>query len=976
MFKPRQKPRIFAVPLGADFPVELVKGFHNRTADMPPHEQARADILLSTRRMERRVRTLFEDRGPALIPSLRLITDLAHTPGLSDLPQPESPLVQRLELRQLVNALLDAEPDLAPKSSAFDLADSLASLMEEMHGEGVSPEAFNEIDVKDHSEHWRRSLRFLKIIEEFFDATRRPSVEARQRSVVDALISRWELDPPQHPIIIAGSTGSRGTTARLMRAVSNLPQGAVILPGFDRQTPSDVTRVMTSEDGSEEHPQYRLAQFVASTGLDVSEVLDWSDTAAESVDRTRLVSLAFRPAPVTDAWLQEGPKLTELDRATSGVSLVEADGEQEEAQVIALALRRALDQQKSVALITPDRRLARRVAAALQVWKIEPDDSGGVPLQHTPVGRLLRQTAELLGRLPSPEALIGLLKHPLVSLEERGNHLLQTRDCELDLLRDGPREVTPDLLRAWAAKSNRTSPDAAWLDWLCQTLTDLSQTSASTLQDWVDCHIGRIERLCAGAVAGDMTALWTSTDGEAALAVLADLRAASDAAGQIGFRDYLQILNTALAGAEVRNPIAPHPDVMIWGTLEARVQGADVVVLSGLNEGTWPETPSPDPWLNRAMRAQIGLFSPERQIGLSAHDFQQGIMAPEVILTRSRRDTEAESVPSRWLNRLTSLLRGLPETGVPALEQMTGRGQDLLRTARAFSTPPATVPAATRPAPIPPVETRPTSLYVTRIETLIRDPYAIYARHILGLRPLDPLVPEPSAALRGSIYHAILERFVKDTAKGDPDLPTLLRIADEVLDTQVSWTAVRALWKARFRKVADWIIETEHLRRLRGQPTLFEEDGAADLPHIQFTLKGRADRVDVGHGGDVHIYDYKTGQLPTKKQLEFFNKQIPLLAAIAAKGGFSELGERDIAGAGFIGLGAAPKEVCAPYPADVIAEIWADLGKLIAAYRDPDKGYAARRAVFESRWDQDYDHLARFGEWDETDWPNAQKVGP
>src|SRR5262245_50134578 len=65
------------------------------------------------------------------------------------------------------------------------------------------------------------------------------------------------------------------------------------------------------------------------------------------------------------------------------------------------------------------------------------------------------------------------------------------------------------------------------------------------------------------------------------------------------------------------------------------------------------------------------------------------------------------------------------------------------------------------PAPRPPVATRPRELSVTRVETWMRDPYSIYARHILKLRPLDPLDASPGLAERGIFIHSALDEFVR-----------------------------------------------------------------------------------------------------------------------------------------------------------------------------------------------------------------------
>ena len=276
--------------------------------------------------------------------------------------------------------------------------------------------------------------------------------------------------------------------------------------------------------------------------------------------------------------------------------------------------------------------------------------------------------------------------------------------------------------------------------------------------------------------------------------------------GSMSAADFSDLLGAVLSGGEVRDRDAPHPGVMIWGTLEARVQGADLVIMGGLNDGTWPEAPPPDPWLNRQMRLQAGLLLPERRIGLSAHDYQQAIAAPEVWITRAIRSDEAETVPSRWLNRLGNLLNGLPqEDGAQAWSDMRARGQYWTKQVQALEETTRSTPAP-RPSPRPPVTARPHALSVTEIKRLIRDPYAIYAKHTLRLRQINPLVQSPDAPVRGIILHEIMERFVKSVSANAAHLTKehLLGIAREVLKADAPWPAARAMWLARIERVADW----------------------------------------------------------------------------------------------------------------------------------------------------------------------------
>lgn len=978
MFDRSDTPRFYGLPPGVDFPRALVDGLRARHLGQPPETLARVQLIVNTRRMARRIRELFDQGPPCLLPRISLLTDLGELWDLAHIPDPVPPLRRRLELVQLITTLLDNAPDLAPRSAIYDLSDSLAGLMDEMHGEGVVPQAIEALDVSDQSGHWARIKSFLGIVRHYFEAGgAAPDVETRQRLVIERLASLWAETPPRHPVILAGSTGSRGATQYLMQAVARLPQGAVVLPGFDFDMPGAVWEALGDAMLSEDHPQYRFCRVAAGGGITPAEIRPWSDTAAPNPARNALVSLALRPAPVTDQWLRDGPHLADIAGAMADVTLVEAQSQRQEALAIAMRLRQAAEDGRTAALITPDRTLTRQVTAALDRWDILPDDSAGLPLHLSPPGRFLRHVADLFRNRLSAESLLTLLKHPLAHQgAERGPHLRLTRELELHLRRHGPPYPTEDSLRAWGTgQKDSLAPD--WVNWLCACFVNRDYSGEMPLQTSVAVHLELAEKIAQGCRGKGSGTLWLKDAGQEARQAVTELKTEAHHAGALSASDYSSLFHKILSSREVRNPVDPHPHILIWGTLEARVQGADLLILAGLNEGSWPESPKPDPWLNRALRHQVGLLLPERRIGLSAHDFQQAIAAPEVWLTRSVRSADAETVVSRWLNRILNLLSGLPDQGGPAaIDAMRARGRLWLDRAAALEDP-GVVPRAARPAPAPPAAVRPDHLSVTEIKRLIRDPYAIYARHILNLRRLDPLMRTPDALLRGTVLHEILEGFIRETLEHPArcNHATLMQHAETVLAENVPWAEARALWLARLERVADWFIETEFARRARARPVAFEAKGRATLPDLGFTLSAKADRLDLDDLGQVHIYDYKTGTPPTAREQTSFDKQLLLEAAIATRAGFADMGPSRVARAVFIGMGSSPKEIDAPLDAEPPEKIWSEFHALISAYLDPDKGYTSRRAPRTTDEDGDYDQLARYGEWDLTDRPQVTKVG-
>ncbi len=959
-------PRIFALPCGVDFPEALIEGLRARLPG-PPEAMARVELYVNTDRMRRRLRSLFDAGPPGLLPRIRLVTDLADPLTRAHLPEPIPPLRRRLELTGLVSGLLDAQTNLAPRAALFDLSDSLAALIEEMMGEGVPPEVLKGLDVSDQSGHWQRSLQFLDIVMPFFDEESAPDAQAFARRALAARQTAWEASPPDHPIIVAGSTGSRGTTAAFMASVARLPQGAVILPGFDDTMPQSVWDQLNDPLTGEDHPQFRFARLLKDLNLKARDIKAWAETSPPSTRRNRVLSLALRPAPVTHQWLSEGPKLPDLPQAMTDVTLLEAPSQREEALSIALRLRQAAEDGTTAALITPDRMLTRQVTAALDRWDITPDDSAGTPAQLTPPGRLMRLVAELFKAPLTAELLLSLLKHPLSHAgAERGAHLLATRDLELHIRKKGMPYPEAARLAAWG-EAHKRAPWADWLGGLC----GLSQDGRRPLSDWVATHLRVAEHLVAGSQSTDAGPLWDRNAGRVLQELTRDLTREAPHSTQMNARDYADLFGALLSREEVRDRDAAHPHILIWGTLEARVMGAELLILAGLNEGSWPEAPSADPWLNRKMRTQAGLLLPDRRIGLSAHDFQQAAAAPQIWLSRAQKSDDAETVPSRWINRLTNLLGGLPERqGPEALDQMRARGKQWLARAGACERP-LVAPPAQRPSPAPPLVSRPTQLSVTEIKRLVRDPFAIYAKHVLRLRALDPLMQAPDALMRGILIHEVIERFMKDTLADPARLtPAHLNAVAASLLTEVPFPTVRALWAARVARIADWVCASENARRAQAtpHPDRFEIKGAAQIPALGFTLTGTADRIDIDDRAGAHIYDYKTGTAPTSTQQTFFDKQLLLEAAMAMQGGFGGVAPRFVAQASFLQLKPGdPKTVPAPLKESPPDKTWADFTALMAAYADPEKGYTARRALMKDTDLADFDHLSRFGEWEVTD---------
>jgi ATP-dependent helicase/nuclease subunit B len=677
----------------------------------------------------------------------------------------------------------------------------------------------------------------------------------------------------------------------------------------------------------------------------------------------------MRPAATTARWQDAG---IDKERALAGLCRVDAPGLQEEAGTIAVILREALETPgRTAALVTPDRNLARRVAAALRRWDIAIDDSAGTPLDQTPTAGFLRLTADMTASALAPVPLLAALKHPLAAGGmEPGRFRARVRQLERAVLR-GPRPAPgiEGLNRALAAA--KTSP--AVFDWWRALVPRLGPFAALMeagevrLDKLIQAHISLAESLAATDDTPGAARLWVEEAGEATAAFLEEFIHTAEGL-VIDARHYPALLEAAMQGRVVRPAYGRHPRLSILGPLEARLHHADVMVLGGLNEGSWPPQAASDPWMSRPMKQRFGLPAPERRIGLSAHDFVQGTAAPVVYLTRSGKVDGSPTLPSRWLLRLDALVG---HDGWPRPPQLAW--QDSLDHVES-STPLAP------PSPTPPLEDRPRRLSVTQIENWLRDPYALYARHILRLRVLDPLDADAGAADRGNFIHDALYRYLEAHPGAPPPdaLDRLLEFGRAAFGNAMEKPMVRSFWWPRFHQIALWFLERQRERQGIASPVALERMGEMlleGMPGGGFTLTAKADRIDRLQDGRLEIIDYKTGREPSRERLlAGYAAQMPLEAVMAAAGAFDGLPAGPVAELAWWKLkgDARYNDIRTatailkgePGLEELASDAEAGLRRLVAAFDDPRVPYVSHPNPQETGFG-DYDHLARVKEWSE-----------
>lgn len=990
---PADRPSVYTIPPHVAFVDALAMGLLDRTRG-DPMRLARATVLLPSPRSVRALTDAFvrlsETRG-LLLPRMTPIGGLdeddademlgtfANDFGADiELPPEADDWKQRLVLVPLVKRYLETDGNGTTVVEALRLADLLRKALRALQREGVEPERLVSLDVGDLATHWEKTLRYVGIIANAWPNILMEEGEidaaARNNALIERLAQQLHNEPPSNLIVAAGMVGTSPVVGQLLHRIARLPGGMVVLPGLDVEMDDEEWQEIrchladperSPAHDSEGHPQFAFRCLLERMKVGRGEIAVWPYTTPYDGPpaRTAVLARAMAPARFTDAWRD----LDLADDALAGVRLIEAATPGEEAQVIALAMREALGTPgRTAALVTPDRGLARRVAAHLARWDVTLDDSAGVPLRQTPPGTFMLALVEAAVQQFAPTPLLALLKHPLVRTGGRLDWLDRAR--QLDVVLRGVRP--PPGLDPVGAQIQDAIRDARtdeqrqallrlghWWDEVAGILEELEKLFAKptvSLPDLIDKL-----RAAAADLTGDE--LWRGPAGRALAGLVEQLELHGHRLDPFDPPDAPGLLSAFFQETAVRPPFGRHPRLSVYGLLEARLQRADLMILGGLNEGVWPSLSQPDPWLAPAARAQLGLPGLERRIGLAAHDFVQAMGAQQVIATRARRDATAPTVASRFWLRLEALGG-----------ERVMREHALLGIARALDAPDGPPRYARRPEPRPPADLRPRALSVTQAEKLKADPYSFYAETMLGLRRLQALDEDPTAAEKGTFLHSVLERWIKER----PDDPAhLVALARHMLAEWDHHPLMKALWAPRALRAVEWAAGAMAEWTAEGwRPALAEARGEALLKN-GIKLTGKADRIDVAAEGSLAIVDYKTGMPPSHAQLEGgYALQLGLLGWLAQEGHVPGLAPGEVAALRYWRLsgGSIAGKVSDPLvfnrrdwsdPPRFIAESMVHLDRLCAELLLGDAPFTAKLHPDYSTRYKDHDHLARVAEW-------------
>lgn len=899
---------VYNIPFGRPALAVLAEHLRQVYADTP-HRLAETVVLLPTRRACLGLEGQFKQYAPTFIPKVLALPDLEADPTTLGYIPKTLEIWSKQQLTCQITKLLAPQLPKLQLLDHFKLADQLATVIDEVQTAGLPLQNLQKIQLDSQSEYWQLTKDILHhVIEGLGKAQEQQSAKttfAHKRDNLAGIAKLWQQRPPKHDVWLVGTTATRAGTRQLAQCINGMGNGHIVLTGVMEQG---------TEQLPNSHPNITIRSMLEHMGNPTVTTLGTSSTHT-------FLSQAMSSA---------------LDSAYTNlpehVHMLEADNPSEEAELIALIMRHTLEQpHKTVALITPDQDLMARVTAQLKLWNIVPDISLGKPFSATAVGQLFSITSQWLAS-PDAVTLLSTLKHPLCGKPERAAHLQALRYYEKEYLRAVDHHYSWAQLRSEIAQDPKL---ACWADTVAAVT--LPPPDAKPFAEWMSAHVELMHKLAD---------LPEAPDTEMLNELCQSLPEALKHLPTISLGEYQRILQYAVAGVTIRDVAGIGSRVKYLGVLEARLHTADVVIMSGLNEGTWPQVLDSGPWLNRVMRESVGLPPLEQRLGLAAHDFCSGFAAQQVYLTRSQQQDGAPTLASRNLRRVQLYHDDVVRSAY----------QEILALRRKVEPQPITPPQ-----PCPPISARPAKFSVTDIERLLRDPYAIYAKRILKLKPLEPIDGELAAVDRGNLIHLILDQYLSGLSHiTEARTDSLLEYAKHFFRPIWDKPWVAQFWWPRFCQVAEWLVPIcNNSHDVDCIQTELWLDKKLEIAGVEHTISAKVDRVDHLTDDTYRVIDYKTGLPPSVASVKLgISPQLSLEGWLLDKGRSILLEYWQLSGgkpAGHIRKIADADEI--------IEQAGVGVSKLLHYFQRSDTLYRACPNPKTAPMYSDYQHIERRAEW-------------
>ncbi len=909
-------------------------------------------ILLPNRRSCREFSEFLTKKYPhwSKMPKIKAIADISHHDFLDSF--------ARLEVQSIVDEISKIKPlgsfdylfflsqeivktqvfgENISFSHALNIASQLKNLFDDIERQEIDMEKIHEIDDSDLAQHRQFTLDFLK---KFYVRVKNSILKdnvfskvAYQNLIINYFAATIDSQGLKSPLVVAGSTGSVNFSKKLIKSIAADKNGHVVLYGLNQE----VERVE-----KEVHPQFILSELLKFIEVEKSAVVEIAEEKFKICDELRvdLLLTSMLPSEETHAWQRLEKNLKVTEDLEKNFSYVQAKNEIEEARIIAAAASQASLVNKRVAIIANDHKFVELLKAELRKFLVKYNDARSLNLSSSKLVGLILLLFELLENDFESATLLAVLKHPFsIYLDEK-----TLVDFEVKVLRE---QRSGDGLVALKEKI-KFAQDEEMKNFFASFLENIEPLKNL----YGNVELSKYFLAITQVIENFSAKTWQELiELEPAAEELGEFFKKLQNAGEfvVDVKEssrFFQSLFAQISYFEHSDSLA---SIQIMSTIEARLLNFDLMIVSSLNQGDFPQIEGEN-WLGRKIRSDLGIDLSAKKYGQNAYDFCNYLSNESVILTRCHVKGGALAIASPFILRLEILCKKL------AIKLDDGKKYfDLLEKLDFVEASKIKVKAQEL-SPKPPLEYRPKKLSITEIPKLLSDPYQIYAKRILQLRELNRIDYEPEFREFGTFVHKALEDYIKNSQE-----EFFMQKAENIFAKFFISNEAKLIWWPKFENIfQNFIVENKGLQSSKDCVEVSIKMFVKDV-----LISGKIDRVSF-FGDEVEIFDYKTGQIPSTKDVACgLQPQLTIYALMLILGSIENLkniSPEKIKSLSYWKLSATAESEVKKVFKDheeikiVIAAAKIGLEKLIEHFNDSNNGYASD---LEPQRKHEYSHLAR-----------------
>jgi ATP-dependent helicase/nuclease subunit B len=698
----------------------------------------------------------------------------------------------------------------------YKIAKSLYQLFEDLEENQVDASQIKSIDDSNLAKHHQFTVEFFQ---SFYIQIKNHLIKNNLMfagNFHNLLCSKYceiiETQKISQNIVIAGSTGSILSSKKLIKSIKNYENGCVILYGYQKHL-----------NAEEIHPQYylnELIKFLDLEKLNVPEIknLEFINSPEIKKDFCNLIFNDYKNFDNFKKTCEEIGKNNEIAEIVLNLEISCFDNEINEAKSIVNIIKEYNQKDLEIAVICNNQNLSRILKSYLNAYQVNYNDASSQSAIYLDIIGFLLLIFEIKNNEFNSHIFLSFLKH---NFFVKLNNEKLIEEFEINILRDDRINLRIEGIEA----KIKNSKFADFFNKIIENLP-IDNSLNSLIKAFEFFTNQNFNQILSKSIAGK------------------EIFEFFELLKQQNFYfqniEDLKIIFNEISYFE-KSKLDSNVDIL--SPIEARLLNFDLIIVSSLNENDFPQIDNHG-WIGAKIKKDLGVNKTLKKIGQNGFDFCNYLSNKKIILTHSKYRLGQHNVESPFITKLKTLCKIL-NLNIDKSQFYQRKINENLHFIPQYLAPSFGNPSENY---------RPKNYYITDISHLISNPYFIYVKKVLKIEELKKIDYEPSYAEFGSFIHKALEDYIKN--------PTNINF-EEIFEKYFLSKQAKLIWYPKFLKIFENFCEDN--QEFIDDENILEESIKIDLENIK--ISGKVDRILIDNEKNIKIIDYKTGQVPTKKDV-------------------------------------------------------------------------------------------------------------